>query len=77
MNGGNVLTRQTLGVIKKDLADAQERVPPKGAAGGSRSCATEYRKLVVYGEWNKLGEERLKEEKIEFRQTPYDVVTRR
>ena len=77
VNGGNVLTRQTLGVIKKDLADAQERVPPKGAAGGSRSCATEYRKLVVYGEWNKLGEERLKEEKIEFRQTPYDVVTRR
>jgi adenine-specific DNA-methyltransferase len=77
VNGGNVLTRQTLGVIKKDLADAQERVPPKGAAGGSRSCATEYRKLVVYGEWNKLGEERLKDEKIEFRQTPYDVVTRR
>ena len=37
----------------------------------------EYRKLVVYGEWNKLGEERLKDEKIEFRQTPYDVVTRR
>ena len=77
VNGGNVLTRQTLGVIKKDLADAQERVPPKGAAGGSRSCATEYRKLVVYGEWNKLGEERLEDEKIEFRQTPYDVVTRR
>ena len=59
MNGGNVLTRQTLGVIKEDLGQA------------------EYRKLVVYGEWNKLGEERLKEEKIEFRQTPYDVVTRR
>ena len=77
VNGGNVLTRQTLGVIKKDLADAQERVPPKGAAGGLRSCATEYRKLVVYGEWNKLGEERLADEKIEFRQTPYDVVTRR
>jgi hypothetical protein len=37
----------------------------------------EYRKLVVYGEWNKLGEERLEDEKIEFRQTPYDVVTRR
>ena len=59
VNGGNVLTRQTLGVIKEDL----------GQAG--------YRKLVVYGEWNKLGEERLKDEKIEFRQTPYDVVTRR
>ena len=59
VNGGNVLTRQTLGVIKEDLGLA------------------EYRKLVVYGEWNKLGEERLEEEKIEFRQTPYDVVTRR
>ena len=59
VNGGNVLTRQTLGVIKEDLGQA------------------EYRKLVVYGEWNKLGEERLKEEKIEFRQTPYDVVVRK
>ncbi len=59
VNGGNVLTRQTLGVIKEDLGQA------------------EYRKLVVYGEWNKLGEERLEGEKIEFRQTPYDVVTRR
>ena len=59
VNGGNVLTRQTLGVIKEDLGQA------------------EYHKLVVYGEWNKLGEERLKDEKIEFRQTPYDVVTRR
>jgi len=59
VNGGNVLTRQTLGVIKEDLGQA------------------EYRKLVVYGEWNKLGEERLADEKVEFRQTPYDVVTRR
>jgi len=59
VNGGNVLTRQTLGVIEEDLGQA------------------EYRKLVVYGEWNKLGEERLKDEKIEFRQTPYDMVTRR
>ncbi|MBQ6140438.1 MAG: site-specific DNA-methyltransferase [Kiritimatiellae bacterium] len=59
VNGGNVLTRQTLCIIKDDLGQ------------------TEYRKLVVYGEWNKLGEERLKDEKIEFRQTPYDVVTRR
>ena len=59
VNGGNVLTRQTLGVIKDDLGQA------------------EYRKLVVYGEWNKLGEERLKDEKIEFRQTPYDVVVQK
>ena len=70
VNGGNVLTRQTLGVIKDDM---------DGAMGASRPTDGElpYRKLVVYGEWNKLGEERLKEEKIEFRQTPYDVVTRR
>ena len=70
VNGGNVLTRQTLGVIKDDI---------DGAMGASRPTDGElpYRKLVVYGEWNKLGEERLKEEKIEFRQTPYDVVTRR
>ena len=59
VNGGNVLTRQTLGVIKEDL-------------GG-----LEYEKLVVYGEACRLGEARLAKEKIEFRQTPYDVVTRR
>ncbi len=59
VNGGNVLTRQTLGVIKEDLGES------------------EYEKLVVYGEACRLGEARLAEEKIEFRQTPYDVVTRR
>lgn len=59
VQGGNVLTRQTLGVIKEDLGD------------------TEYEKLVVYGEACRLGEARLAAEKIEFRQTPYDVVTRR
>ena len=70
VNGGNVLTRQTLGVIKDDI---------DGAMGASRPTDGElpYRRLVVYGEWNKLGEERLKEEKIEFRQTPYDVVMRK
>jgi len=59
VNGGNVLTRQTLGVIKEDLGEV------------------EYEKLVVYGEACRLGDSRLAEEKIEFRQTPYDVVTRR
>ena len=59
VNGGNVLTRQTLSVIKEDL-------------GG-----TDYNKLVVYGEACRLGDSRLVAEKIEFRQTPYDVVTRR
>lgn len=78
VNGGNVLTRQTLGVIKEDLDGAMGTSrPADGETGGSRSCATEYRKLVVYGEWNKLGETRLKDEKIEFRQTPYDVVAGR
>ena len=59
VNGGNVLTRQTLGVIKEDLGEM------------------EYDKLVIYGEACRLGGARLAEEKIEFRQTPYDVVTRR
>ena len=39
--------------------------------------ASEYRKLVIYGEWTKLGVEVLKDEKIEFRQTPYDVMVRK
>lgn len=39
--------------------------------------AAEYRKLVIYGEWTKLGVEVLKDEKIEFRQTPYDVMVRK
>ena len=59
VNGGNVLTRQTLGIIKEDL-------------GG-----LDYEKLVVYGEACRLGDARLAAEKIDFRQTPYDVVTRR
>ena len=59
VNGGNVLTRQTLSVIKEDLGGA------------------DYNKLVVYGETCRLGDSRLAAEKIEFRQTPYDVVVRR
>lgn len=39
--------------------------------------AAKYRKLVIYGEWTKLGVEVLKDEKIEFRQTPYDVMVRK
>ena len=75
VNGGNVLTRQTLGVIKEDLG--RVALVATGNDAAATSAALPYRKLVVYGEWNKLGEERLKDEKIEFRQTPYDVVTRR
>ncbi len=59
VSGGNVLTRQTLAVIKEDLHGAK------------------YRRLVIYAEWCRLGEERLATEGIEFRQTPYDVVVRR
>jgi len=59
VNGGNVLTRQTLGIIKEDLGEL------------------DYEKLIVYGEACRLGDARLAEEKINFRQTPYDVVTRR
>ncbi|MBO4648750.1 MAG: site-specific DNA-methyltransferase [Lentisphaeria bacterium] len=59
VNGGNVLTRQTLGIIKEDSGEL------------------DYEKLIVYGEACRLGDARLEEEKIDFRQTPYDVVTRR
>ena len=36
-----------------------------------------YGRLVVYGECTKLGAAKLREENVEFRQTPYDIVTRR
>lgn len=37
----------------------------------------QYETLVVYGEATRLGASKLAEAKIEFRQTPYDIVTRR
>lgn len=36
-----------------------------------------YDRVIIYGECTKLSAAKLKEEKIEFRQTPYDIVTRR
>ena len=36
-----------------------------------------YDRLIVYGECTKLSSSKLKEANIEFRQTPYDIVTRR
>ena len=39
--------------------------------------AAKYDRMIVYGECTKLSAAKLKEEKIEFRQTPYDIVTRR
>ena len=56
VNGGNVLTRKTLVLIREDLGEAE--------------CD----KLIVYGEATRLLRETLAAEKIEFRQTPYDLV---
>ena len=56
VNGGNVLTRKTLALIREDLGEAE--------------CD----KLIVYGEATRLLRETLAAEKIEFRQTPYDLV---
>ena len=39
--------------------------------------AARYSRLVVYGECTKMGAAKLREENVEFRQTPYDIVTRR
>ena len=39
--------------------------------------AAKYDRMIVYGECTKLSAAKLKEEKVEFRQTPYDIVTRR
>ena len=65
VNGGNVLTRKTLEVIQADLAAHEDARPP------------EYEKIVVYGEACRLMASTLQALKIEFRQTPYDLVTRR
>lgn len=65
VNGGNVLTRKTLEVIQADLAAQEDARPP------------EYEKIVVYGEACRLMASTLQALKIEFRQTPYDLVTRR
>ena len=64
VNGGNVLTRKTLEVIRADLVAAT-------------SAALPYEKIVVYGEACRLMAPTLEALKIEFRQTPYDLVTRR
>ena len=66
VNGGNVLTRKTLEVIQADLAAARVDARPP-----------EYEKIVVYGEACRLMAPTLEALKIEFRQTPYDLVTRR
>ena len=55
VNGGNVLTRATLALVKGDLA----RLHPGETPG----------KLVVFAEWSRLGCAALESEKIEFHPT--------
>ena len=57
--GGNVLTRQTLAIIREGLADDFDG------------------DLIVYGERSALTPATLARERIEFKQTPYDVKARR
>lgn len=62
INGGNVLTRATLRVIKDEIK--------KNDAGFNGP-------MVVYGERTALGEATLQREQITFKQTPYDVKARK
>lgn len=62
VNGGNVLTRATLRIIKDEIS--------KKDAGFNGP-------LVVYGERTALGEATLQREQITFKQTPYDVKARK
>jgi len=61
VDGGNVLTRKTLKVIR---AAIHELHPDFDGA------------LTIYGEQSRLGAEALKREVITFKQTPYDVKAR-
>ena len=61
-NGGNVLTRPTLRIIREELA----------------ASAPDFNgPLTVYGEQSRLGDDTLTREGITFKQTPYDVKIRR
>ncbi len=55
VNGGNVLTRSTLELVKSDLARLHPGETPE--------------KLVVFAEWSRLGPAALDAEKIEFHPT--------
>lgn len=61
-NGGNVLNRTLLRIIRDELK--QKHPGFKG-------------KLVVYGERSGITAEVRQRENIEFKQTPYDVKARR
>jgi adenine-specific DNA-methyltransferase len=64
--GGNVLTRETLALIRKKITAARP-----GFVKGSPSYP-----LVVYGEQTTLAASTLDRERITFKQTPYDVKAR-
>ena len=61
VDGGNVLTRKTLGIIRDSI---RNRHPDFDGA------------LTIYGELSRLGAGALKREAITFKQTPYDVKAR-
>lgn len=63
-DGGNVLTRATLALIREEA----KRLHPDLPADAS---------LTVYGEQSRLSPATLERERITFRQTPYDVKARR
>ena len=60
-NGGNVLTRSTLSLVRERIAEAAP-----GFDGA----------LTIYGERSRLMPATLKRERVAFRQTPYDVKAR-
>jgi len=62
VNGGNVLTRATLRIIREEIG--------KDAAGFEGP-------MVIYGERTALGAGTLSREQITFKQTPYDVKARK
>ena len=61
-NGGNVVTRKTVALIRKEVAKAD---------------AVFDGPLTVYGEQSRLGNATLLRERVTFKQTPYDVKARR
>jgi adenine-specific DNA-methyltransferase len=61
VDGGNVLTHKTLALILRDMEEAEQK-PHE-----------EYEKLIIYGEATKLPAVHLKNNDIEFKQTPYDI----
>lgn len=60
-DGGNILTSQTLRIIRDDIAKIDEDFSGP---------------LVIYGESSRIGDARLKRESVIFKQTPYDVKAR-